>query len=154
MVGFFVPVVLLPVTRVGAGLPRAEASQHLIQKFRSTRSKFFNLPLGSSLSGSFGAGLLIEWGPPGACRELCSAYEIERRPHGASLASQLPLQDAQLGRATNLAEVRPDLPMQPAPLLPLFDAKLSGMATLGFVLSGFEVIDGCTYAQSWWCRFE
>ncbi|MCX5507683.1 hypothetical protein [Pseudomonas sp. BJa3] len=64
------------------------------------------------------------------------------------------VQDAKMGRATNLAEVRPDLPMQPVPLPPLHDAKLSGMATLGFVLSGFEVIDGCAYAQSWWCRFE
>jgi len=26
------------------------------------------------------------------------------------------------------------------------------MAVTGFVLSGIEYIDGCAYAQSWWCR--
>ncbi len=39
-------------------------------------------------------------------------------------------------------------------LPPLHDARRSGMVTLGFVLSGFEVIDGCAYAQSWWFRLE
>lgn len=59
-----------------------------------------------------------------------------------------------MGRATNLAEVLTGTGMQDQPLPPLHDARLSGMATLGFVLSGFEGIDGCgcAYAQSWWCR--
>lgn len=64
------------------------------------------------------------------------------------------VQDARMGRATNLAEVIAGSGMQNHPLPPLHDARLSGMATLGFVLSGFEVIDGCAYAQSWWCRLE
>ncbi|WJR28867.1 hypothetical protein [Pseudomonas mosselii] len=85
--------------------------------------------------------------------ELTKAERREYRAVKGDVFVQC-VQDTQLGRATNLAEVKPDLPMQPAPLPPLFDAKLSGMATLGFVLSGFEVIDGCAYAQSWWCRFE
>jgi len=34
--------------------------------------------------------LLTERGPPGVRRDPCRAYEIERRPRGASLASQLP----------------------------------------------------------------
>lgn len=62
------------------------------------------------------------------------------------------VQDSQLGRATNQAHVRPRMPRDPDPLPPLSDARLSGMATLGFVISGYETIDGCTYAQSWWCR--
>ena len=52
------------------------------------------------------------------------------------------IQDARLGRATNVAEVAPHFPMQPAQLPALYDASLSGMSTRGFVLSGFEVIDG------------
>ncbi|WP_422402824.1 hypothetical protein [Pseudomonas sp. GZD-209] len=64
------------------------------------------------------------------------------------------VQDARMGRATNLAEGAAGPGMQDHPLPPLHDARLSGMATLGFVLSGFEVIDGCAYAQSWWCRME
>jgi hypothetical protein len=38
------------------------------------------------------------------------------------------------------------------PLPELHDATLSWMGPNGFVLTGFEVIDGVTYAQSWWCR--
>lgn len=64
------------------------------------------------------------------------------------------VQDARLGRATNLAEVVVGLPMAEPPLPELYDVRLSGMATLGFVLSGFEVIEGCAYAQSWWCRLD
>lgn len=56
------------------------------------------------------------------------------------------VEDARMGRATNLAEIVPGLPMEEQPLPPLRDARLSGMATMGFVLSGFEVIDGCAYA--------
>ncbi|AGZ37566.1 MAG: hypothetical protein ACOKSU_13545 [Pseudomonas sp.] len=64
------------------------------------------------------------------------------------------VEDESLGRATNRAYLQPLTAMYSAPLPPLFDVKLSGMATLGFVLSGYEVIEGCAYAQSWWCRLE
>jgi hypothetical protein len=59
-----------------------------------------------------------------------------------------------LGRATNVARVEVGLPKDPDPLPPLLDAALAGMAVTGFVLSGIEYIDGCAYAQSWWCREE
>lgn len=59
---------------------------------------------------------------------------------------------AQLGRATNMARVEVGMPLDPDPLPPLLDATLAGMAVTGFVLSGIEYIDGCAYAQSWWCR--
>jgi hypothetical protein len=58
----------------------------------------------------------------------------------------------QLGRATNVARVDIGMPLDPDPLPPLLDATLAGMAVTGFVLSGIEYIDGCAYAQSWWCR--
>lgn len=64
------------------------------------------------------------------------------------------VQDVRVGRVTSLAEVTTGPGMQSPPLPPLYDARLSGMTTLGFVLSGFEVIDDCAYAQSWWCRLE
>lgn len=59
-----------------------------------------------------------------------------------------------LGRATNVAVVKVGMPQEPDPLPPLLDATLAGMAITGFVLSGIEYIEGCAYAQSWWCREE
>lgn len=61
---------------------------------------------------------------------------------------------AELGRCSNVARVVKGLPLDPDPLPRLLDATLAGMAPLGFVLSGIEYIDGCAYAQSWWCRIE
>lgn len=58
----------------------------------------------------------------------------------------------ELGRATNVARVDVGMPLDPDPLPPLLDATLAGMAVTGFVLSGIEYIEGCAYAQSWWCR--
>ncbi|MFJ3371001.1 hypothetical protein [Pseudomonas sp. NPDC086251] len=58
----------------------------------------------------------------------------------------------ELGRATNIARAVVGMPLEPDPLPPLLDATLAGMAVTGFVLSGIEYIDGCAYAQSWWCR--
>lgn len=60
----------------------------------------------------------------------------------------------ELGRAANVARVEVGMPLDPDPLPPLLDATLAGMAVTGFVLSGIEYIDGCAYAQSWWCRLE
>ena len=54
----------------------------------------------------------------------------------------------ELGRATNIAHVEVDVPLDPDPLLPLLDATLAGMAETGFVLSRIEFIDECAYAQS------
>ncbi len=58
----------------------------------------------------------------------------------------------ELGRCSNIARVSLSMPLEPEPLPQLLDASLAGMAPLGFVLSGIEYIDGCAYAQSWWCR--
>lgn len=60
----------------------------------------------------------------------------------------------ELGRAANVARVEVGMPLDPDPLPPLLDATLAGMAVTGFVLSGIEYVDGCAYAQSWWCRQE
>lgn len=59
-----------------------------------------------------------------------------------------------LGRAANVARVLVGMPLDPDPLPSLLDATLSGMANTGFVLSGIEYVDGCAFAQSWWCRQE
>lgn len=59
----------------------------------------------------------------------------------------------QLNRTSDIAEIRfVSMPLDPVPLLPLLDARLSGMATNAFTLSGLEEADGCLYAQSRWCR--
>jgi hypothetical protein len=58
-----------------------------------------------------------------------------------------------LNRTSDIAEIRPaGMPLDAVPLPPLLDARISGMATNAFTLSGLEEIDGCLYAQSWWCR--
>lgn len=58
----------------------------------------------------------------------------------------------ELGRSSNVARLEVGMPLEPDPLPRLLDATLAGMAVTGFVLSGIEYIDGCAYAQSWWCR--
>lgn len=57
----------------------------------------------------------------------------------------------ELGRATNIARVVVGMPLDPDPIPPLMDATLTEMAVTGFVPSGIEYIDGCAYAQFWWC---
>lgn len=59
-----------------------------------------------------------------------------------------------LGRSTKVARVDVGMPLDPDPLPQLLDATLARMAHTGFVLSGIEYINGCAYAQSWWCRLE
>ncbi|MFJ3375409.1 hypothetical protein ACIPLA_10885 [Pseudomonas sp. NPDC086112] len=58
----------------------------------------------------------------------------------------------ELGRSANIARINVGMPNDPDPLPRLLDATLAGMAVTGFVLSGIEYVDGCAYAQSWWCR--
>lgn len=62
--------------------------------------------------------------------------------------------NTELGRSSNVARVIMGMPLDPEPLPRLLDATLAGMVPLGFVLSGIEYVDGCAYAQSWWCRLE
>ncbi|POD67198.1 MULTISPECIES: hypothetical protein [Pseudomonas syringae group] len=57
-----------------------------------------------------------------------------------------------LGRHANIAWLETGMPREPKPLPDLLDVTLATMAHNGFVLSGIEYIDGCAYAQSWWCR--
>ena len=61
---------------------------------------------------------------------------------------------SELGRSANVGRIDVGMPKDPDPLPRLLDATLAGMAVTGFVLSGIEYIDGCAYAQSWWCRLE
>ena len=58
-----------------------------------------------------------------------------------------------LNRSSDIAAIRPQgMPLDATPLPPLLDARLSGMATNAFTLSGLEECDGRLYAQSWYCR--
>jgi len=63
-------------------------------------------------------------------------------------------QNIELGRSANVARVEVGMSLDPDPLPKLLDATLAGMAVMGFVLSGIECMNGCAYAQSWWCRLE
>ncbi|RXT69808.1 hypothetical protein [Pseudomonas syringae] len=56
-----------------------------------------------------------------------------------------------LGRYSTVAWI--DVGLKEERRLPeLLDVTLATMAQNGFVLSGIEYVDGCAYAQSWWCR--
>lgn len=61
---------------------------------------------------------------------------------------------SELGRSSNVARIWAGWPLEPEPLPQLLDVTLAGMAPTGFVLSGIEYVEGCAYAQSWWCRLE
>ncbi len=61
-------------------------------------------------------------------------------------------QNEELGRAANVAWIHTNSPSERGPLPRLLDATLSGMSQTGFMLTGIEYVDGCAYAQSWWCR--
>ncbi|WP_122414070.1 hypothetical protein [Pseudomonas viridiflava] len=58
-----------------------------------------------------------------------------------------------LGRYANIAWIEVGMPKEAKRLPDLLDVTLATMAHNGFVLSGIEYIDGCAYAQSWWCRY-
>lgn len=81
---------------------------------------------------------------------------IERRSYKAIRGDVRVASEAstELGRSANVATVNSGWPLEPSPLPQLLDATLSGMVPNGFVLSGIEYVEGCAYAQSWWCRVE
>ncbi|WP_449126120.1 hypothetical protein [Pseudomonas viridiflava] len=59
-----------------------------------------------------------------------------------------------LGRYSNIAWLDAGMPKEGKRLPDLLDVTLATMAHNGFVLSGIEYVDGCAYAQSWWCRHQ
>lgn len=67
---------------------------------------------------------------------------------GISIRNQMCVQ---LKRTSDIAEIQPAKPLDKVLILPLLDAWVSGMATNALTLSGLAEIDGCLYAQSWWC---
>lgn len=84
-----------------------------------------------------------------------SALDPKERLHYPAIRGNVMINSTdcnELGRAANVARVDVGMPLDPDPLPPLFDSALARMAVTGFVLSGIEFIDGCAYAQSWWCR--
>ncbi|MEZ2310862.1 hypothetical protein AB6809_29880 [Paraburkholderia sp. RCC_158] len=83
-----------------------------------------------------------------------SQSEIERDTpvHGDLIVSQE--KSEVFGRYSNVARFQLAGGADKDPLPPLHDVVLSWMGPIGFVLTGIEVIDGVTYAQSWWCRPE
>jgi len=85
------------------------------------------------------------------------ALTVKERGHYSAIRGNVMVSsenNVELGRSANVARVEVGMPFDPEPLPRLLDATLAGMAVTGFVLSGIEYIDGCAYAQSWWCRQE
>ncbi|AVE05165.1 hypothetical protein CYL20_11640 [Pseudomonas palleroniana] len=90
---------------------------------------------------------------PMRCRGIALTPDERRRyPPIRGDVGVTPTESEELNRSSNVATVRNGLPLEPDALPKLQDATLSGMAPTGFVLSGIEYVDGCAYAQSWWCR--
>lgn len=54
-----------------------------------------------------------------------------------------------MNRDSNIARIRPVMPLDPELLPPLIDAFLSGMATNAFTLSGIEEADGRLILPLW-----
>lgn len=81
-----------------------------------------------------------------------SPQERRRYPAIRGDVRVTPQVSEELGRSSSIARVIKGMPLEPDPLPLLLDATLADMAPTGFVLSGIEYIDGCAYAQSWWCR--
>lgn len=57
-----------------------------------------------------------------------------------------------LNRHSSIARFQIAARNEEQPLPELHDATLSWMGPNGFVLTGFEIVAGIAYAQSWWCR--
>lgn len=93
--------------------------------------------------------------------EIAQLYERgKRRPQkdvksDKRLAADIQIDtwpSSPMGRASRVAHVFKTAPTMPEPLSPLYDVRLEGMATLAFVLAGFELVDGVLYRQEWHCR--
>lgn len=90
-------------------------------------------------------------------RHLGVALDLKERRRYPAIRGNVMVNsenNSALGRSANVARLDVGMPLDPDPLPKLLDATLAGMAVTGFVLSGIEYIDGCAYAQSWWCRLE
>ena len=99
-------------------------------------------------------GRQLSYAGPRALKDLFDPKVRKRYPAIRGNVMVNATVSAQLGRSTNVARVVVGMPLDPDPLPELLDATLPGMAHTGFVLSGIEYINGCAYAQSWWCRLE
>lgn len=60
--------------------------------------------------------------------------------------------DKDAHRTRRVARLAPERPKDPQLMPPLMDVQLLWVGGYGMVLSGFERISDCDYAQSWWCR--
>jgi hypothetical protein len=66
--------------------------------------------------------------------------------------SELP--NEALGRTTVEAHIMSCVSHAPDLLPRLIDARVTGMGTLGWTISGLEQVGDTFYFQSWWCRLE
>ncbi|SDS22445.1 hypothetical protein SAMN05216421_1130 [Halopseudomonas xinjiangensis] len=56
-----------------------------------------------------------------------------------------------MGRASVIATLKGEWPLQTSPWPDLVDVQLHSMGPLGMTLTGTEFVDGVGYAQSWIC---
>jgi hypothetical protein len=57
-----------------------------------------------------------------------------------------------LNRSSSIARFQIAAMNERQPFPDLHDVTLSWMGPNGFVLTGFEIVSGIAYMQSWWCR--
>lgn len=57
-----------------------------------------------------------------------------------------------MGRASVIATLKGEWPLQASPWPDLVDVQLHSMGPIGMTLTGTEFIDGVGYAQSWLCK--
>ncbi|WP_158898443.1 hypothetical protein [Burkholderia sp. L27(2015)] len=57
-----------------------------------------------------------------------------------------------LGRYSDVATVAGGVGLKESLLPALYDCRLAGMSTNGFVLTGLQLEGSIAFAQAWWCR--
>lgn len=80
-----------------------------------------------------------------------SQYDLDRDPRILGDVQIHMEQRTPMGWPSLCAYLFKSSPHQPDALPRLYDVRLEGMATLGLVIVGVEVIDGQQYQQAWHC---
>lgn len=80
-----------------------------------------------------------------------SQYDLDRDPRILGDVQIHLEQKSPMGWPSLCAYLFKSSPRQPDALPRLYDVRLEGMATLGMVIVGVEVIDGQQYQQAWHC---
>jgi len=81
-----------------------------------------------------------------------SPQEVQSAPSATGDMVVVSEMSNYLNRTTSVARFQIAEKNERQPFHELHDVALSWMGPNGFVLTGFEIVSGIAYMQSWWCR--